>query len=160
MPRWYGIATQKPHNSITKIVISDMSSQLFAATFKELMALEIKKKLLSWSKKSPTGPTEWTPQAEYLIARSNLLRGPWWNLGSVEDTTFQLDTLRKLTNLPWKMVVGRWNSFQRDIRTLPATNSSHLKIDGWETSLSFWVSAYFQVLLLLVSGRVILAGLV
>ena len=43
MPRWYGIATQKPHNSITKIVVSDMSSQLFAATFKELMALDIKK---------------------------------------------------------------------------------------------------------------------
>ena len=31
---------------------------------------------------------------------------------------------------------------------------SHLKMDGWKTSLSFWVSAYFQVLLLLVSGSV------
>ena len=34
--------------------------------------------------------------------------------------------------------------------TLPKTNSSHLKMDGSETSLSFWVSAYFQWLLLLV----------
>ena len=30
------------------------------------------------SKKSPTGPTERTPQPEYLIARSQLTeRGPW-----------------------------------------------------------------------------------
>ena len=28
--------------------------------------------------------------------------------------------------------------------TLPESNSSHLKIDGWETILSFWVPAYFQ----------------
>ena len=37
--------------------------------------------------------------------------------------------------------------------TLPETNSSHLKIDGWKTSLSFWGPAHFQVLCLLVSGR-------
>ena len=29
-----------------------------------------------------------------------------------------------------------------------------LKMDGWNTILSYWVSAYFQGLLLLVSGRV------
>ena len=34
------------------------------------------------------------------------------------------------------------------------TNSSPLKMDGWKMILSFWVSAYFQGLLLLVSGRV------
>ena len=34
------------------------------------------------------------------------------------------------------------------------TNSSPLKFDGCKTILSFWVSAYFQVLLLLVSRRV------
>ena len=28
--------------------------------------------------------------------------------------------------------------------TLPETNSSPLKMDGWNTSLSYWVSAYFQ----------------
>ena len=34
--------------------------------------------------------------------------------------------------------------------TLPEANSSHLKMDGWNTRLvSFWVSAYFQVLLLM-----------
>ena len=31
---------------------------------------------------------------------------------------------------------------------------SPLKMDGWNTSLSFWVSAYFQVRWLLVLGRV------
>ena len=38
-------------------------------------------------------------------------------------------------------------------RRLPETNSSHQKMDGWKTILSFWVSAYFQVRLLLVKGR-------
>ena len=28
--------------------------------------------------------------------------------------------------------------------TLPETNGLHLKMDGWNTILSFWVSAYFQ----------------
>ena len=32
-----------------------------------------------------------------------------------------------------------WLSF-----TLPETNNSHLKMDGWNTILSFWDSAYFQ----------------
>ena len=41
------------------------------------------------------------------------------------------------------------------ILTLPETNSSHLKMDGWNTIVSFWGPAYFQGLLLLVSGRVI-----
>ena len=31
---------------------------------------------------------------------------------------------------------------------------SHLRMDGWNTILSYWVSAYAYVLLLLVSGRV------
>ena len=38
--------------------------------------------------------------------------------------------------------------------TLPETNSSPLKMDGWNTILSYWVSAYFQGLLPLVLGRV------
>ena len=33
--------------------------------------------------------------------------------------------------------------------SLPETNSSSLKMDGWNTILSYWVSAYFQVLLLM-----------
>ena len=28
---------------------------------------------------------------------------------------------------------------------LPETNSSHLKMDGWKTIVSFWDPAYFQV---------------
>ena len=28
--------------------------------------------------------------------------------------------------------------------TLPKTNSSPLQMDGWNTILSYWVSAYFQ----------------
>ena len=31
---------------------------------------------------------------------------------------------------------------------------SHLKMEGWKTILSFWVLAYFQVLLLFVLGSV------
>ena len=38
--------------------------------------------------------------------------------------------------------------------TLPETNSSPLKMDGWNTILSYWVSAYFQGRLLLNFGRV------
>ncbi len=38
--------------------------------------------------------------------------------------------------------------------TLPETNSSPLKMDGWKTILSYWVSADFQGRLPLVSGRV------
>ena len=38
--------------------------------------------------------------------------------------------------------------------TLLETNSSHLKMDGWKMKPSFWGPAYFQVRLLLVSGRV------
>ena len=40
--------------------------------------------------------------------------------------------------------------------TLPETNSSPLKMDGWNTTflLSYWVSADFQGRLLLVLGRV------
>ena len=35
---------------------------------------------------------------------------------------------------------------QTNCTTLPDTNSSHLKMDGWNTIVSFWdVSAYFQV---------------
>ena len=37
--------------------------------------------------------------------------------------------------------------------TTPETNSSPLKMDGWKMILSFWGPAYFQVLLLLVSGK-------
>ena len=44
------------------------------------------------------------------------------------------------------------------IITLPETNSSHLKIDGWNTILSFWVTAHFQGLLLLVFGSVVDKG--
>ena len=39
--------------------------------------------------------------------------------------------------------------------TLPETNSLHLKMDGWKTSLSFWEFAYFQGELKLVFGRAI-----
>ena len=38
--------------------------------------------------------------------------------------------------------------------TLPETNSSPLKMDGWNTILSYWGPAYFQGRLLLVSRRV------
>ncbi len=38
--------------------------------------------------------------------------------------------------------------------TLPETNSSHLKMDAWNTIVSFWGPAYFQGRLLLVSGSV------
>ena len=39
------------------------------------------------------------------------------------------------------------------IDTLPETNSLHPKMDAWNTTVvSFWVSAWFQVRLLLVLG--------
>ncbi len=43
---------------------------------------------------------------------------------------------------------------QKALPTLPETNSSHLKMDGWNTIVSFWGPAYFQALWLLVLGSV------
>ncbi len=44
--------------------------------------------------------------------------------------------------------------YGRLVGTLPETNSSPLEMDGWNTILSYWVSAYFEGRLLLVPGRV------
>ena len=52
-------------------------------------------------------------------------------------------------------VVVRLTNSIFDVSTLPETNSSPRKMDGWNTILSYWVSPYFQGRLLLVSGRVI-----
>ena len=41
--------------------------------------------------------------------------------------------------------------------SLKLTASLPLKMDGWNTILSYWVEAYFQGLLLLVSGRELLS---
>ena len=43
----------------------------------------------------------------------------------------------------------------KDLITLPETNSSPLKIDGWKTILSFWGGLFSGVNSLLVSGRVV-----
>ena len=45
-------------------------------------------------------------------------------------------------------------NFLGKVCTLPETNISHLKMDGWNTILSFWGPVYFQRSLLLVSGNV------
>ena len=47
-----------------------------------------------------------------------------------------------------------YRNSRRHIPSLKLT-FSHLKMDGWNTILSYWVSAYFQGRLLLVSGRVL-----
>ena len=74
--------------------------------------------------------------------------------------------LGKMGFKTWGYIDGFWrpillmfffkrNSFRKV--TPPKTNSSHLKMDGWNTVgilVSFRVPAYFQVLLLSVSGRV------
>ena len=44
--------------------------------------------------------------------------------------------------LQWK----KWSEMGFWPYTLPETNSSHLKMDGWNTIVSFWVSAHFQVI--------------
>ena len=49
---------------------------------------------------------------------------------------------------------GSPNQLRLVVNALPETNSSHLKMDGWNTIVSFWGPAYFQVRLLLVSGSV------
>ena len=33
---------------------------------------------------------------------------------------------------------------KKESSTLPETNSLHLKMDGWNTIVSFWGPAYFQ----------------
>ena len=38
-----------------------------------------------------------------------------------------------------EVIESSWESL-----TLPETNSSPRKMDGWNTILSYWVSAYFQ----------------
>ena len=39
--------------------------------------------------------------------------------------------------------VGKKTKKKQQVDTLPETNSSPLKMDGWNTILSYWVSAYF-----------------
>ena len=51
----------------------------------------------------------------------------------------------------WKLEIQPNGACQR---TLPETNSSHLKNRGWNMIISFWGLAYFQGLLLSVSGSV------
>ena len=46
-----------------------------------------------------------------------------------------------------------YSSSQSD--TLPETNSSHLKMDGWNTGFPFGTRPIFQVAKMLVSGSVI-----
>ncbi len=59
----------------------------------------------------------------------------------VDDSACINKTWHKAAGIDDCFVVATKGEF-----TLPETNSSHLKIDGWMTSISFWVSAYFQVL--------------
>ena len=71
------------------------------------------------------------------LRRSVVIRGDTVNLG--------IPT--KKLRISWVM------SLQSS--TLPETHIfSPLKMDGWNTILSYWVSACFQVRLLLVSGSV------
>ena len=37
-----------------------------------------------------------------------------------------------------------WDFLEVLVVTLPKTNSSHLKIDGWKTILSFWDDLFFR----------------
>ena len=46
-----------------------------------------------------------------------------------------------------------WAYFQDLAVTLPETNSSYLKMDGWKTIVSFWETLFSGAML--VSGRVI-----
>ena len=39
---------------------------------------------------------------------------------------------------------GRWTLGEGPFPTPKLTASSHLKMDGWNTIVSFWVPAYFQ----------------
>ena len=48
-----------------------------------------------------------------------------------------------------------WKSSEKVPGTLKLTVSLHLKMDGWNTIVSFWGPAYFQGRLLLVSGSVL-----
>ncbi len=48
---------------------------------------------------------------------------------------------RQVASLQWL----QWNLQLCDFLILLDTNNSPLKMDGWKTILSYWVSAYFQV---------------
>ena len=75
------------------------------------------------------------------------------NHGSEEKVLFvrKAASIRRCTDSALK--IGRVK-LQPCESTLPETNKSQLKMDGWKTILSFWVPAYFQGLSLLVSGKV------
>ena len=49
-----------------------------------------------------------------------------------------------MENPPFDISDWTWGFSNVMLVTLPETNSSHLKIDGWKTILSFGVWAYFQ----------------
>ena len=47
-------------------------------------------------------------------------------------------------SLIWLHLGIVWTRFVATTTTIPETNSSHLKMDGWNTIVSYWGPAYFQ----------------
>ena len=76
--------------------------------------------------------------------RSSQLKQSIW-VGAVNGVFPGLDAVKTT-------ISKRASLFFSNKQTLPETNSWHLKMDGWNTIVSFWEFAYFQVRLLLVSG--------
>ena len=59
---------------------------------------------------------------------------------------------RLLVSLEWKVEGGKKRVGPYLFYTLPETDSSPLKMDGWKMILTFWGPSYFQGLLLLALG--------
>ena len=75
------------------------------------------------------------------------LKSPW---SLVHDTSVRFS---RLSDSVVVVFFGGWGArIYGD--TLPETHSLHLKVGGWFRWISFWGPAYFQGLLLLVSGSV------
>ena len=74
---------------------------------------------------------------EWLETGGKMIRNPHhdWVKSSVHQ------------DIPQDVLNQTQHVWEYTISTLHGTNSSHLKMDGWKTILSFWVPAYFQVLI-------------
>ena len=110
-----------------------------------------------------TSPTSWTySNKQFHLFKKNMFpENIWvWPISNVQVFwefwgSFVNFKNRQTTHGSWDLQVPVMPWLKRLLyKSFPETNSSPLRIGGWETILSLWVLAHFQGLLLLLWGRV------
>ena len=87
----------------------------------------------------PTPPRGWNRKSCSRDVCGGLPVGSFRRKNPVEPSMPRLKVSRPLNDSLTKR-----RAMQRVLATLLETNELHLKMDGWNTMVSYWVSAYFQ----------------